>query len=179
MEFENRYYETKKTLAHFYGKCVYKYYRWLGILLMAMGGVQVITVAADIMGAFAQPLSGKVRLFFFDLGIILVVLGGMIVCQHILTAGGAYRQTKKMGGGVILETVYAFGDDIRLSMGTSQSVYEYSRIYKIIETKEEYALMMSRHVAVRARKGCFTQGEEGEFPGFLRERCPSAKWKRS
>lgn len=179
MEFENRYYETRKTLAHFYGKSVYKNFRWLGLILVFFGAIQIITVVADIMGAFQEPLKGIVRLFFFDLGIILVVLGLLLFWQHIITARVAYRQTKKMGGGIIPETVISMGEDIRLSIGTSKSVYGFGQIYRIVETKEEFALMLGKHMAVRARKGCFTQGDEGEFPAFLRERCPRAKWKRA
>lgn len=178
IEFENRYYETKKTLAHFYGKSVYKYYRWMGIVLLFFGGIQVITVVADTMGFFAEPLSSRARLFFFDLGIILMVLGILLLCQHLITARIAFRQMKKMGEGAAPHVVCKFGEDIHLAVGASNSVYSYSRIYRIVETKEEYALMVGRHAAIRARKGGFFQGEERDFPEFLRKRCPEVKWKR-
>lgn len=183
MEFKNRYQETKKTLAHFYKKCVYRYYRWLGIVLMFFGGIQVATVVADIMGFFAEPLNSKVRLFFFDLGIILIVLGILLLCQHLIVARVAFRQARKMGGGKAPETIIRFGEDIHLSMGSSRSIYRYEQIYRVMETEEEYALMIGRHTAIRARKGCFVSGEESlreeaDFPEFIRERCPGVRWKR-
>lgn len=178
IEFENQYYETKKTLAHFYGKSVYKYYRWIGIVLLFFGGIQVIAVMADTMDFFAEPLSSEARLFFFDLGTILMVLGILLLCQHLITARIALRQMKKTGRRVAPQVVCRFGEDIHLAVGASNSVYSYSKIYGIIETREEYALMAGRHAAIRARKGCFSLGKEGDFPEFLRKRCPEAKWKR-
>lgn len=178
MEFENRYYDTRKTLSHFYGKCVYRLYRWLGVVLLLFGGIQVATVVADIMGFFVEPLNAKTRLIFFDLGIIIMALGILLLCQHLITSGIAYRRMKKMGGGAVPETECRFGEEMSLAIGETKSVYSYTQVQRIVETREEYALMMNRHSGIRARKGDFVQGKEADFAQFLREKCPGTKWKR-
>ena len=70
-----------------------------------------------------------------------------------------------------------FYEDTYVS-GEDGAYLKYNKIYRIIETKELFILVVKPQLYCLADKAGFTQGSAESFRQFLTERAPQAKYRR-
>lgn len=93
-----------------------------------------------------------------------------------LTARIVYRNTQKLHGGTIPETVVQFSnDEISMAEGTLSVRFQYRQITKIRETRNLYVLMLGKDSGIILEKNSFTIGNFEAFRSFILEKCPSQK----
>ena len=93
-----------------------------------------------------------------------------------LTAQIVYRNTKKLHGGIVPETVVQFSnDEISMTEGTLSVRFQYRQITKIRETGNLYVLMLGKDSGIILEKNSFTIGNFEAFRSFLPEKCPKRK----
>ena len=93
-----------------------------------------------------------------------------------LTAQIVYRNTKKLHGGIVPETVVQFSnDEISMTEGTLSVRFQYRQITKIRETGNLYVLMLGKNSGIILEKNSFTIGNFEAFRSFLPEKCPKRK----
>ena len=77
-----------------------------------------------------------------------------------LTAQIVYRNTKKLHGGIVPETVVQFSnDEISMTEGTLSVRFQYRQITKIRETGNLYVLMLGKDSGIILEKNSFTIGK--------------------
>ena len=93
-----------------------------------------------------------------------------------LTAQIVYRNTKKLHGGIVPETVVQFSnDEISMTEGTLSVRFQYRQITKIRETGNLYVLMLGKDSGIILEKNSFTIGNFEAFRSFRPEKCPKRK----
>ena len=93
-----------------------------------------------------------------------------------LTARIVYRNTQKLHGGIIPETVVQFSnDEISMAEGTLSVRFQYRQITKIRETRNLYVLMLGKDSGIILEKNSFTIGNFEAFRSFILENAPAKK----
>lgn len=160
------------------------------------------TVSKRMLRSFARGASFSQRFFFrfsiVGMGICLLAIAycfvflpgdwdcvrspaiSFVLCAILfffpnLTAQILYRNTIRLHGGTVPETVVRFSDEIAMEEGTLSVRFAYRQVTKIRETKLLYVLMMGRDSGVILDKSGFSVGDLDAFRSFILKQCPSLK----
>ncbi len=167
--FENRYTTNPKMLRSFARGASFsqKFFFRFAIVGMVVCALALLYCLVFLPGDWASMVSPAVSfllclmLFFFP----------------SLTARILYRNTKRLHGGTIPETIIRFSDEIAISEGTLSVRFAYRQITKIKQTKSLLVLMIGKESGIVLEKNSFTVGDPASFLPFLLERCPSLQKK--
>ena len=93
-----------------------------------------------------------------------------------LTAQIIYRNTKKLHGGIVPETVVQFSnDEISMTEGTLSVRFQYRQITKIRETGNLYVLMLGKDSGIILEKTPLPSGILRRFALFFPKNVPNEK----
>lgn len=141
------------------------------VLFGRLRRIAVITAALGLL-LFLIELKDNA---FPVLSALIPFLSVFILLMTELIGKLSIKKMRKYHAGEPPETRIAFGDDIRTSEGAKANVIEYAKITHIHNLKHTYVLQCGKEVCIIAVKGKFTVGDEAEFCGFLKTKCPEAK----
>ncbi len=158
------------------------------------------TVNRKMLLSFARGASFSQRLFFrFSIvGMVICLLAiaycliflpgdwnsmvspavSFLLCAMLfffpnLTAQVLYRNTLRLHGGSIPETVVQFGDQISMTEGTLSVSFQYRQVTKIRETNRLFVLMLGKDNGIILDKDGFSIGDFRTFYSFILEKCPN------
>ena len=162
MRFENRYVINEKI----YGECL------KNVLFGQLRRIALISVAVGLILVLIELRMKE----FPDLSAILVLSSIIIFLMTELIGRLAYKNICKYHSGNLPETRITFEDDIRTEEGAHTNAIEYAKITHIHNLKSTYVLQCGKALYIIVAKGKFTVGDEAEFCGFLKAKCPEAKF---
>ncbi len=160
------------------------------------------TVSRRMLLSFARGASFSQRFFFrfsiVGMGICLLAIAyclvflpgdwdailspavSFLLCAMLfffpnLTARILYRNTIRLHGGTVPETVIRFSDEITMEEGTLSVRFGYRQVTKIRETKLLYVLMLGKDSGIILDKSGFSVGDLAAFRSFILKQCPALK----
>jgi hypothetical protein len=144
-------------------------YRALKIILPVLG-------ILIILFAFFDALEGY--LFACIRGFILGLLGVFFLPVFVgILSKIRYRQQVLFNGGNEMQKRTDFSDQIRVtSSNKAETNFDYAQIKQIGETKHLIVLRTAHAVGIIIGKDSFTVGTLEDFRGFIRGKCPSARY---
>jgi hypothetical protein len=165
--FENKLVLTKEVYFQFINRALrltLRLFLFVGLALLAFSLISMI---------LTTPSGIFIGLIVF--GAILIFLA---LSNARLSANRIYKQQLAVHGHEPENSVL-FSDIIRgIGANKAESIYQYSQIAKIYETRDLIILMMSKSVALLLKKDGFTIGSYEGFKTFIKEKCPDIKIKK-
>ena len=165
--FENRYTANQRMIRSFARGASFSQRFFFRFSIAGMG-ICLLAIAYCLLflpGDWDSILSPAVSL----------LLCAMLFFFPNLTARILYRNTLRLHGGAIPETVVRFSDEITMEEGTLSIRFEYRQVTKIRETKLLYVLMLGKDSGIILDKKGFSIGDLDSFRSFILKQCPSVK----
>lgn len=163
--FENRFVANDSMLREYITKIVTK-----------KGGIVTLVFCAVLL--LLYPVFFIVQdMFYIVLLPILILFFGFL---YILTIWLLIKRVKDIsqalhGTKEPLETVVRFGEQICLSEGTKQSMFEYHQITSVHTLKRVWVLMIGKYNAILLEPNSFSYGDPKAFFEYLRRKCPNIR----
>lgn len=155
--FENEYLVNKKIIKEYV----------LNILIKKLVITEILLIICSII---LYLLEGSMIMLSISLvGLITLIL------FPIITVNDLMENSKRLNNGKIEKTIITFKDNIVMNEGKVHLEFEYQQIEKVIETKNIYALMISKQNAIIVLKDSFTKGKESDFVTFINNKINNSK----
>jgi len=160
---------TKEVLREFYSR--FPGLAWWGskIVLPVFGILMILLASFLAIGGslfvfIMRAIFGLILIFFEP--VLVWVLSKIRYRQQVLLNGGSEMWQKK-----------EFADQIRIaSSNKAETSFDYAQIKQIGETKHLILLRTAYAVGIIVGKDGFTVGTLEGFRGFIRAKCPSARF---
>lgn len=161
IHFENRYHLTAKTLRPFFWKMASgRRYLYSVALALSLGLLLVWAMHGGDL-----PYIAIILIFTSVTGILL----------PFFNAKKAARDHCKVMNGDH-ETILRFTDTgISGNIAQNEQNFQYSQLCRVRSTRSMWLLLISKRVAILVLKEGFTRGDAGDFPAFIRSKCPGIK----
>lgn len=171
MEYEVRYTNDRRILASFYKATVCRTYRMIGIVILIVGILQMAGIICGLTGIVRLNMAAKTTVIITAMGIAELAIGILLCSYHRIMAGIAMKQGQKMHGGPMPETRIVMGEQIVMTEGRTETVYDYSSVTTVRETDRMYCLMMGKYAGIVLPKDGFVTGDREEFASWIKEKC--------
>ena len=162
MDFENRYVCDRKLYMEFTRNVLFRKLNSYSLFLF----IVVVCLIST------EALNGDVS----QLSIVLALFTLLIPIISVYTGRKSFKNAKKFCNGEIPECIVYFGETIRYTEGKTNSEIDYSKVTHILNLKNIYVVQCAKAASFIVAKGKFSFGKEEDFVGFIRNKCPHAKY---